>query len=77
MDLDFEKIAALLSVIEKCAGHSGKLGSIANAAMAELLTLNDKIKAEATAKAVVADEPVEESEDAPDEDEPTQPVRRL
>ena len=68
MDVDFEKVAALLAVVSQCAGHSGKLGAISNAAMAELMTLNGKIKEDAVkakedeAKAAQTEETVDEEE---------------
>ena len=46
-DFDHEHVSHLLNIVAQCAGHSGKLGSISNAAMAELLELNAKIKAQA------------------------------
>lgn len=44
---DMSRAAALLHIVEKCAGHSGKLGSLSNAAMSALLKINDGIKAKA------------------------------
>lgn len=41
---DHEHVSHLLNIVAQCAGHSGKLGSLSNAAMAELLKLNAKIK---------------------------------
>lgn len=41
---DHEHVSHLLNIVAQCAGHSGKLGSLSNAAMAELLELNAKIK---------------------------------
>ena len=43
--VDFQRSAELLHIVEKCAGHGPKLNAIASAAMAELLELNDKLKA--------------------------------
>lgn len=44
---DAEMAAQLLHIVEKCAGHSGKLGSLSNAAMSALLKINDNIKVRA------------------------------
>lgn len=47
MDVDYEEISNLLNIVDKCAGHSGKLNSISNVAMNELLGINEKIRADA------------------------------
>jgi hypothetical protein len=47
MDVDYEEISNLLNIVDKCAGHSGKLNSISNVAMSELLGINEKIRADA------------------------------
>lgn len=54
-DIDYDRISVLLSVIESSAGHSGKLNAIANAAMGELLDLNEAIRQEAISAKEVAD----------------------
>lgn len=41
---DHERISALLNIVEKCAGHSGKLGALSNMAMSELLEANEQIR---------------------------------
>lgn len=43
----FERAGMLLHIVEKCAGHSGKLGHLSNAAMKELLEINDGIRDDA------------------------------
>lgn len=48
---DMQTAAALLHIVEKCAGHSGKLGSLSNAAMAALMKINDSIKVKASEEA--------------------------
>lgn len=45
---DATMAAQLLHIVEKCAGHSGKLGALSNAAMTALMKINDDIKAKAT-----------------------------
>ena len=74
-DFDHEHVSHLLNIVAQCAGHGGKLGSLSNAAMAELSDLNAKIKEasvakqkqlakdNAEAKAVPTEELVEEAED--------------
>jgi hypothetical protein len=75
-DFDHEHVSHLLNIVAQCAGHSGKLGSLSNAAMAELLELNAKIKeagvarqkeaqAEKASKKQAAVEETEEETEAP------------
>lgn len=45
--MDHDKVSKLLGIVEKCAAHGTKLASISNAALAELLELNDRLKQEA------------------------------
>jgi len=51
MDVDFDRVEKLLSVAEKCTGHSGKLSNLQNAAIKELTDINEKIKAQSTSEA--------------------------
>lgn len=53
MDVDYEEISNLLNIVDKCAGHSGKLNSISNVAMNELLGINEKIRVDAAKRAEV------------------------
>lgn len=71
-EFDHEHVSHLLNIVAQCAGHSGKLGSLSNAAMAELLELNAKIKeagvarqkqAQADEAEAKAEETVKETED--------------
>jgi len=43
-DVDLDRVEALLSIAEKCTGHSGKLSSLQTWAIAELIAINDEIK---------------------------------
>jgi hypothetical protein len=43
MSFDVSEAAELLNIVEKCAGHSGKLGHLSNAAMGRLLEINKQI----------------------------------
>ena len=45
--IDHDRVANLLAIVRECSGHTGKLASISNAAMKELLELNDQLKEEA------------------------------
>lgn len=54
MDIDYDRVSALLNIVEKAAGHSGKLGALSNAAQSELLALNEKIRTEAAKAAAAA-----------------------
>lgn len=47
MSMDINRAGTLLHIVEKCAGHSGKLGSLASAAMDELLAINEQLRLEA------------------------------
>ena len=42
--MDHDKVFKLLGIVKECAGHTGKLAAISNAAMKELFELNDKLK---------------------------------
>ena len=44
MTIDVERTKALLDIVESCAKHSGKLTSISNEAMTELLDMNESIR---------------------------------
>ena len=46
-EVDHGHVSDLLNIIEKCAGHTGKLSFIANEAMSQLLTLNEQIRVDA------------------------------
>jgi hypothetical protein len=46
--VDFEKAAQLLQIVDKCAGHSGKLSHLSNAAMTGLFQINERIEKDAT-----------------------------
>jgi len=50
MEIDFERIAMLLSVVEKATSVSPKLTSISGAAMDELTDLNEEIRADREAR---------------------------
>lgn len=49
-DFDHDRVSALLNIVAQCAGHSGKLGALSNAAMAELLEGNKHLHEKAVAK---------------------------
>lgn len=49
-----EEVAALLEVVEKCAGHSGKLNAIANEAMGRLLEINEECRKQGAERAAKA-----------------------
>lgn len=70
-EFDHEHVSHLLNIVAQCAGHSGKLGSLSNAAMAELLELNAKIKEAGVArqKQAQADEAAAKSEETVEEQE--------
>lgn len=80
---DLHRVWALLEIVEKCAGHSGKLSAISNAATRELLDMNEDIRQEAMANRVVAPpprdaEPAEEDvEIDPTDTSPTLADRRI
>ena len=59
MKLDVERTQALLEIVEKCAGHTGKLGSISSAALGELMEMNEalRISSMKASKPVIADKP--------------------
>ena len=42
--VDLQQAGLLLHIVEKCAGHSGKLGALSNAAMTGLMNINEGIK---------------------------------
>lgn len=70
-EFDHEHVSHLLNIVAQCAGHSGKLGSLSNAAMAELLELNAKIKEAGVArqKQAQADEAEAKVEETGEEQE--------
>lgn len=43
-DVNHEHVSELLNIVEKCAGHIGKLQYISNEAMKQLLELNEQIR---------------------------------
>lgn len=51
MTINIERVYGLLHIVEKCSGHSGKLSSLSNAAMKELLEVNEAVRQEAIAEA--------------------------
>lgn len=70
-DFDHDRVSALLNIVAKCAGHSGKLSSISNAAMAELIEANDQIKQKALAQKAKVD-----ADEATKKAEPTEVVEK-
>lgn len=42
--MDTGKVSELLHIVERCAGHSGKLSFLSGAAMKELLKINEEVK---------------------------------
>lgn len=50
MSIDHEHVSALLNIVAQCAGHSGKLGALSNAAMTELTEINSALHEEGMAK---------------------------
>lgn len=54
-NIDWDHISNLLNIAEKTAGHSGKLNSIANAAMQELLEANESVRQHAITKRMESD----------------------
>lgn len=44
MKVDLEYVSFLLNIVDRCAGHSGKLNSLSNFAMQELLDMNEAIR---------------------------------
>lgn len=51
MTVDIQRAESLLSIAEKCTGHSGKLSNLQSWAIGELIAMNAEIKAEAMNKA--------------------------
>jgi hypothetical protein len=87
-DIDVERVSSLLSIAEKCTGHSGKLSNLQSWAIGQLISINADIKAQATADAKAAaeaqqkttglpEEPGVEPETPPPDDTNTDTVRRL
>ncbi len=80
-DIDFEHISDLFAIIEGCAQHTGKFGSIQTEAFNELMTINDTLrKKQMDAKAAkdrqeAADKPKVIPSD-PEPDVPWRPARR-
>lgn len=56
MKIDLEYASTLLNIVDRCAGHSGKLNSISNFAMQELLDMNEAIRKESMERQAAEDE---------------------
>ena len=72
MDVDYERIAMLLAVIEACAGHNGKLNGISSAAASELAAINEELRQNSTGTKQKTN-----SVDEVDEVEETKSARRI
>lgn len=64
--MDIDRVTKLLEIVERCSGHSGKLNSIANAAMSELLEINKEVREQ---QMVAAAEPLPPEPDTDVDDE--------
>ena len=49
MKLDIARTESLLNIVEKCAGHMGRLTAISNTAMTELVDMNEALRRQAIA----------------------------
>jgi hypothetical protein len=50
MSYNWNEIASMLEVVEKCTGHTGKLSNLQALALYKLLAINADIKADAAAE---------------------------